>query len=94
MHEAGLCQGVLAVVLDVAQDEPVSRVRVRLGRLQGVLPDHFEFHWQLLAMDSAVEGEKLELVELPGDELVVEEVELTSGEVRRNPRLTEFVEKH
>ena len=93
MHEAGLCEGVLAVVLDVAGEEPVSRVRIRLGQLQGVLPDHFEFHWQLLAADTMAETARLELVELPGDELMVEEVELASGEIRRNPLLAASLEK-
>ena len=35
----GLCEAVLAVVSDVSEDEPVSRVRLRVGRLQCVVPD-------------------------------------------------------
>ncbi len=87
MHEAGLCDGVLGVVLDVAGEQRVSRVRVRLGEGQGVLADHFEFHWQVLATGTPAEEAALDLVEVPGDDLVVEWVQLAGGEVLRNPTL-------
>ncbi len=125
MHEMGLCEAVLAVVRDVSEDEPVSRVRLRVGRLQGVVPDVFEFCWRLVAQDTGAAGAALELSDVPvrvhcrscgaegelastaigcpgcgaplvdvlaGDELAVEEVELRSGEVRRNPGLAAAVE--
>ncbi len=125
MHEMGLCEAVLAVVRDVSEDEPVSRVRLRVGRLQGVVPDVFEFCWRMVAQDTGAAYAALELSDVPvrvrcrscsaeselastaigcprcgallvdllaGDELAVEEVELGSGEVRRNPGLAAAVE--
>ena len=121
MHEMGLCEAVLAVVRDVSDDEPVRRVRLRVGRLQGVVPPAFDFCWRLVAQDTGAAAAALELTDVPvrvrcqvcgaesepeagaiacaacgavsvdvvaGDELVVEEVELEDGEVRRNPGLT------
>ena len=38
MHEIGLCEGVLGVALEASAGEPVRRVRVRVGRLQAVVP--------------------------------------------------------
>jgi len=125
MHEMGLCEAVLAVVREVSDDEPVGRVRLRVGRLQGVVPDVFEFCWRMVAADTAAADTALELRNvsvrvrchacgdeadletatvacpgcgatsvdvLAGDELTVEEVELRSGEVRRNPGLAAAVE--
>jgi hydrogenase nickel incorporation protein HypA/HybF len=65
MHETGLCEGVLAVVRDVSQDEPVSRIRLRVGRLQGVVPDVFEFCWRMVAQDTAAAEAALELEDVP-----------------------------
>src|SRR5258708_30977988 len=65
MHEMGLGEAVLAVVRDVSEDEPVSRVRLRVGRLQGVVPDVFEFCWRLVAQDTGAAGAALEMSDVP-----------------------------
>ena len=65
MHETGLCEGVLAVVREVSDDEPVSRIRLRVGRLQGVVPDVFEFCWRMVAEDTAAAEAALELEDVP-----------------------------
>jgi hydrogenase nickel incorporation protein HypA/HybF len=120
MHEIGLCEGVLGVALEAAAGEPVRRVRLRVGGLQGVVPEVFDQAWTMVTEGTAAGGSRVELVEVPvlvrcracgqdtespeapfscahcgspdveiaaGEELVVEEVELTAGEVRRNPAL-------
>jgi hydrogenase nickel incorporation protein HypA/HybF len=121
MHEVGLCEGVLGVVLDVAAGAPVERVRVRVGRLQRVWPESFEQAWRLLVEGTGAERSAVELHEVPvrlrcrgcgrlgegtdlalcpgcgsadvevlaGDELMVEEVALAGGLVRRNPALAD-----
>ena len=120
MHEIGLCEGVLGVALEAAGGEPVSRVRLRVGRLQGVVPEVMEQAWAMVSEGTPASGSRVEMVEVPvrvrcrscgqdtespdtpfacsqcgspdvgivgGEELVVEEVELATGEVRRNPAL-------
>ena len=120
MHEIGLCEGVLGVALDAAAGEDVKRVRLRVGRLQGVVPAVFDQAWEMVSEGTSASGSRVELVDVPvevrcracgqdteaaegpfscgqcgspdveivsGDELVVEEVELTAGEIRRNPAL-------
>jgi hydrogenase nickel incorporation protein HypA/HybF len=127
MHEAGLCEAVLAVVRDVSEDAPVRRVRLRVGRLQGVVPDVFEFCWRMVAEDTGAAQASLELLDVPvvvhcracgadggpvsdtfacaacgspavdvisGRQLEVEEVELSDGEIRRNPQLAAAGEAH
>ncbi len=86
MHEAALCEGVLAVALDAAQGDEVTRVRVRVGEMQAVVRESFEFCWTLVAEGTEAAGAAVELQMVSGDVLEVEEVEVKGGEVRRNPR--------
>ena len=88
MHEAGLVQGVLEVVLEVAGDQPVDRARVRVGQRHFVEPASFELYWRMLSEDTGAADSRLELVAAPGDELLVEEIEVAGGNVIRNPRLS------
>lgn len=119
MHEGGLCEGVLAVVLEAAAGQPVERVALRIGALQRVVTDSFDFYWQMFAAGTSAEGARLDIVEVPvrihcrgcgseqelgdpalplcsacssanvqllsGDRVDVESVQLTSGEIVRNP---------
>jgi hydrogenase nickel incorporation protein HypA/HybF len=120
MHEIGLCEGVLGVALEAAGGERVKRVRLRVGRLLGVVPEVMDQAWEIVSEGTDAAGSKVELVDVPvrircracgqdteaqetpvscaqcgspdveilsGEELLVEEVELTAGEVRRNPAL-------
>jgi len=61
----GLCEAVLSVVREVSDDEPVGRVRLRVGRLQGVVPDVFEFCWRMVAQDTGAADAALELRDVP-----------------------------
>jgi len=65
MHEMALAEGILAVVLDVAGEEPVRRVRLRVGKLQHVVPDSLQFCFQLAAQDTPAAEAMLELEEVP-----------------------------
>src|SRR5262252_9406970 len=65
MHEMGLCEAVLAVVRDVSDDEQIRRVRLRIGRLQAVVPDVFESCWRMAAHDTGAATAALELAEVP-----------------------------
>ncbi|HZR98252.1 MAG TPA: hydrogenase maturation nickel metallochaperone HypA [Chloroflexota bacterium] len=65
MHEMALAEGVLAVVLDAADGEPVRRVRLRVGALQAVVPDSLQFCFQLAAEGTAAADAVLELTDVP-----------------------------
>ena len=39
MHEMAIAEGILDVVLDVAQDNPVKTVRVQAGVLHAIVPE-------------------------------------------------------
>lgn len=65
MHELGLAQGILDVVLGVAGDRPVRRVRVSVGALQRVDADSLEMGFRLAAEGSGAADARLEVVSVP-----------------------------
>lgn len=81
MHEMGLAEGILAVCLPIAGDRPVLRVAVSVGDQQGVSADSLEFSFQLIADGTAAAGAPLEVRMVPGDRVLVDEVEV-GGDAR------------
>jgi hydrogenase nickel incorporation protein HypA/HybF len=65
VHELGLSEGLLATVVGVAGDRPVSRVRVSIGALQRVVPDSLEFGFRLVSEGTCAATAALEIVHLP-----------------------------
>ena len=49
MHELGLAEGIMTVAIDMAGERTVSRIVVRIGEEQRIVPDSLEFGFQLLA---------------------------------------------
>lgn len=72
MHEMGMCEGVLAAVERRAGGRPVDAVGVRIGAHLAVLPDVFEQSFQVAAQGGVAEGASVQIVAVPGDELVLE----------------------
>lgn len=65
MHELGLCEDIVAAVEARAQERPVARVTVRVGRLHHVHEDAFEQSFAMAAAGGVAEGASAELVLLP-----------------------------
>lgn len=65
MHEMPLAEGILAVVLQAADDQPVRRVRVRAGALQRVVPDSLQFCFELAAADTPAADARLLVENVP-----------------------------
>ncbi len=83
MHELGLAEGILAVVLDVAERERVERVRVSVGELQRVAPDSLRFCFELAAQDTLASKAVLDVEVIAGAGASVDAVKLASGWRRR-----------
>ena len=66
MHELAIAESVVASVLERTGDRHVSVVRLRVGRLAGVVPDALTFCFGLAATGTALDGSTLEIVEEPG----------------------------
>lgn len=69
MHEMALAEGILAVVLDAADNEPVRAVRVRVGTFQAVVQDSLSFSFQLAAEGTCAAHAALTIEEVPASGL-------------------------
>lgn len=68
MHEASLMKGLMRKVLEIARQERAERVvglRVRLGALSHMSPEHFQEHFDAVAAGTIAEGAAIEAVEDP-----------------------------
>jgi hypothetical protein len=76
MHELGLAEGILTVATGMAGERAVTRIVVRIGEEQRIVPDSLEFGFQLLAEGTVCEGASLQCVSIAGITVLVDEVEL------------------
>lgn len=93
MHEMGLAQAILDTALQIAGDRPVLRVAVSAGERQAVSVNSLAFSFELVAAGTAASGARLDVRPVPGDRLLVDEVEVggdTPEVLRRDD--TEVVE--
>jgi hydrogenase nickel incorporation protein HypA/HybF len=56
---------VLAVGLEAAGDQDITRMRVRAGRLLAVDQESWQMSWQMLREGTAAAGATMELVQAP-----------------------------
>jgi hydrogenase nickel incorporation protein HypA/HybF len=66
MHELAIAESVVSSVLERTGDRHVSVVRLRVGRLAGVVPDALDFCFELAAAGTPLEGASLEIIEEHG----------------------------
>jgi hydrogenase nickel incorporation protein HypA/HybF len=66
MHELAITQSVVEAVTERTGDDRVCRVRVRIGRLSGVVPDAMRFCFDLVTAGTPLEGAVLEIEEQEG----------------------------
>ena len=66
MHELAVAESVVSSVLERTGDRAVSTVRLRVGRLSGVVPDSLSFCFELAAAGTRLEGAGLEIREEDG----------------------------
>ncbi|MGQ0793277.1 MAG: hydrogenase maturation nickel metallochaperone HypA/HybF [Deltaproteobacteria bacterium] len=65
MHEMGLAEGILDVVLDAAGEQKVAKIRLHIGRMQMVVPDSLKFSFELVSADTPAAEAAIEIEELP-----------------------------
>lgn len=66
MHELSVAQSVVDAVLEQTGDQTVTVVRIRVGRLSGVVPDALMFCYELVTADTTLAGSRLSIEEPPG----------------------------
>lgn len=65
MHEMAVAQGILAIALEAAGGRPVTRIRLRVGRLHALVPESLEFSFRLAAEHTPAALARLEMQEVP-----------------------------
>lgn len=66
MHELGITQQIVEIVLERAGEARVTRVVVEIGKLSAILPDAVRFCFELCCEGTPLSGAVLEIVEPPG----------------------------
>jgi hydrogenase nickel incorporation protein HypA/HybF len=66
MHELAITQSIVDAVSDRAGGASVSVVRVRVGKLSGVLPHAMRFAFEVVTTDTTLHGAELVIEEPPG----------------------------
>ena len=66
MHELAITQSVVDAVTERTGSAPVACVRVRVGRLAGVVPDAMRFCFELVTAGTPLEGAALEIEQPEG----------------------------
>lgn len=76
MHELGITRNVVAICEEHAAGAKVRRVKLEIGKQAGVLAESIRFCFDICAKGTLVEGALLEIVEPPGAELKIKEMEV------------------
>jgi hydrogenase nickel incorporation protein HypA/HybF len=66
MHELAITQTVVDAVTERTGSVPVAAVRVRVGRLAGVVPDAMRFCFELVTAGTPLKGAVLEIEQPEG----------------------------
>jgi hydrogenase nickel incorporation protein HypA/HybF len=66
VHELGITQNVVDAVTERTGSAPVASVRLRVGRLAGVVPDAMRFCFELVTAGTPLEGAALEIEQPEG----------------------------
>jgi hydrogenase nickel incorporation protein HypA/HybF len=66
MHELAITQGVVDAVTERTGTTPVTSVRLRVGRLSGVVPDAMRFCFELVTAGTPLDGASLEIEQPEG----------------------------
>jgi hydrogenase nickel incorporation protein HypA/HybF len=85
MHEASLMKNLMNQILKIAREQgaqSVLRIRVKLGALSHMSPEHFQEHFDQISPGTIAEGAILETIQLtnPRDPLA-QDILLESIEV-------------
>jgi len=64
MHELAITQNVVEICAERAEGRSVKRVTLEIGELAAIMPEAVRFCFDLCAAGTALEGAKLEVVEI------------------------------
>ncbi len=66
MHELGITQNIVSIVVEHSQGKKVQRVLLEIGKLSAIMPDAVKFCFDICSQGTVLEKAKLEIIETPG----------------------------
>jgi hydrogenase nickel incorporation protein HypA/HybF len=76
VHELGITQDLVDLVAARTVGRRVVAVNVRIGDAAGIVPDAMEFAFEVVTYQTALEGARLVIEHVAGDDLSLVSVEL------------------
>lgn len=76
MHELAVTESLVDCVRENVGDARVLRIVLEIGKMTAVAPDAVRACFELCAQRTPLEGAELVIVETPGEELRIREVEV------------------
>ena len=76
MHELAITQDLVDLVIERTAGRTVLAVNVRVGRTSGIVPDSMAFSFDVVTLETPLEGSRLTIHEVDGHELSLVSVEL------------------
>ena len=76
MHELGITQDLVDLVAERTVGRRVVAVHVRVGDAAGIVPDAMAFAFDVATFQTPLEGSRLVIEEVAGDDLSLVSVEL------------------
>ena len=65
MHEAGIADDILAVVLQYAEGRKITAVKIKVGELAGINTDSLLFHLECLSQEKHITPLKFDIQKIP-----------------------------
>jgi len=68
MHELGIAQNILQIVQQSVPEKSASdvrRIRIRVGRLSGIVPDSLDFCFRAIVNDTGMNQANLDIEQVP-----------------------------
>ncbi len=78
MHEFGIAQDILKGVLksiDIDKIKKVSQINLKVGEMKMLTEESLQNAFELVSKDTRLEGAKLGIEFIPGNDLVIENIE-------------------
>jgi hydrogenase nickel incorporation protein HypA/HybF len=79
MHEMAYAEAILDVALDVSEGRPVRGIQVRLGAAHAIVAESLQFCFEMAAQETPAAEARLEVQIIPGEDFLVDAVELEEG---------------
>jgi hydrogenase nickel incorporation protein HypA/HybF len=66
MHELGITENIIAIAIEQAKGEKISRLTLEIGQLSAIAPESIQFCFDVCSQGTMLEGATLEIIFIAG----------------------------